>query len=140
MSSRNLHLTEAHQPIVDLQAEMLEDGRFQALCEKHGLPWNPAEGYEPRYYGGPAPAEVLVWNQCFLDVAAAWRDDPGSARRAGAVLQRDIFIWQEKAVFEALMLFFVLWMVLAAVVKLWQWFFEPLDRLGKQAEEDPFYR
>ncbi len=38
--------------------------------------------------------------------------------------------------FEALTLFFVLWMVLVAFVKLWQWFFEPFDRLGKQAEED----
>ncbi len=40
--------------------------------------------------------------------------------------------------FETLILLLVLWVVLAAVVKLWTWFFAPLDQLGKQAPKEPF--
>jgi hypothetical protein len=39
---------------------MKSDGRFKALCERHGLPWNFAAGYEPRGYNGPAPEQTKL--------------------------------------------------------------------------------
>src|SRR6266446_5107641 len=53
-------LTRTHAPIFALQAEMKDDERFRALCQRHGLPWNFAAGYEPRGYNGPAPEETKL--------------------------------------------------------------------------------
>jgi hypothetical protein len=57
---REPNTTHAHSSIVNLQKEMLADSRFKDLCESHGLPWAPEEGFEPRGYNGPDPAEVRV--------------------------------------------------------------------------------
>jgi hypothetical protein len=49
-----------HAPILALQAKMKNDVRFKALCERHGLPWDFAAGYEPRGYNGPAPERTKL--------------------------------------------------------------------------------
>ena len=46
MMDEGLTLTDAS--VLSLQAEMREDKRFKALCEKHGLPWDFDAGYKPR--------------------------------------------------------------------------------------------
>ncbi|GAA3975842.1 hypothetical protein GCM10022278_35900 [Allohahella marinimesophila] len=51
-------LETTHRELLDLQRAMLDDQHFKSLCLAHGLPWSPAEGYEPRWYGGPAPKDV----------------------------------------------------------------------------------
>ena len=58
MMSDGLALT--HSPVLSLQAEMEEDRRFQALCEKLDLPWDFEAGYRPRGYHGPAPEQVKL--------------------------------------------------------------------------------
>lgn len=40
------------------------------------------------------------------------------------------------SVFEALIIFGVLWVVLAAFVNLWKWFFKPFNQIGKPATRD----
>lgn len=46
----------------ELQKQMLADNEFQDLCLKHGLPWDPANGYEPRWFAGHSekPPRYLV--------------------------------------------------------------------------------
>ncbi len=51
-------LSGMHDSIIELHEEMKRDPVLQALCVKHGLPWDFAAGYEPRWYNGPAPSEV----------------------------------------------------------------------------------
>lgn len=46
--------------VKELQQEMLRDQNFRQLCETAGLPWAPEEGYEPRWYTGPASGNVKV--------------------------------------------------------------------------------
>jgi len=50
----------SHAAIISLQREMLADLDFKNLCERAGLPWDPAAGYEPRWYNGPAPQDVQL--------------------------------------------------------------------------------
>lgn len=49
-----------HPEITALRRIMLADEMFKALCLKHGLPWDPDAGYEPRWFSGPAPEETQV--------------------------------------------------------------------------------
>jgi hypothetical protein len=53
-------LIPAFNAILSLHSEMKEDQLFKSLCEKHGLPWDSAAGYEPRGYNGPPPENVRL--------------------------------------------------------------------------------
>ncbi len=53
-------LERTHAAIFALQAEMKADQELRALCEKHGLPWDFAGGYEPRWFNGPPPEQTKV--------------------------------------------------------------------------------
>lgn len=59
-------LSRTHAAIFALHQEMKADREFRRLCEQpardlpHGLPWNFEDGYEPRWYNGPAPEDVQV--------------------------------------------------------------------------------
>lgn len=57
-SAQDLRIT--HSAIFALQAEMLADSQLRALCDRYGLPWDPARGYEPRWYNGPQPDHVKL--------------------------------------------------------------------------------
>jgi len=57
---RSSELKRTHAAIFALQDEMKNDSQFRSLCVKHGLPWDFAAGYEPRWYNGPAPEQCRV--------------------------------------------------------------------------------
>ena len=54
------NLERTHVSIIALHDEMKLDAKFKALCIKHGLPWDFAVGYEPRWYNGPSPKHTKV--------------------------------------------------------------------------------
>lgn len=53
-------LTISHAEIFELHRQMKGDTQFEALCRAHGLPWDLATGYEPRWYNGARPRDVQV--------------------------------------------------------------------------------
>lgn len=58
--SPEMELRDTHRALFELHAEILDDAKFRTLCEQHGLPWDPRNGYEPRWYNGPAPEDTRV--------------------------------------------------------------------------------
>lgn len=55
-----INIQKTHADLFSIQARMLSDRTFRKLCEANGLPWNPASGYYPRWYNGPAPLDTRV--------------------------------------------------------------------------------
>jgi hypothetical protein len=53
-------IAETHAEIIELQQEMCNDKIFHDLCDRPKLKWDFENGYEPRWYNGPAPKDVQL--------------------------------------------------------------------------------
>lgn len=76
---QSTNITPSHAPILALQQEMLNDAKFKHLCLDNRLPWDPENGYEPRWYNGPAPEQVKVLVLMAEPGAITKTEQPGPA-------------------------------------------------------------
>ena len=53
-------IAETHADVITLQQEMCNDATFHGRCKELGLPPSSLDGYEPRWYNGPAPKDVRL--------------------------------------------------------------------------------